>query len=221
MGLHRRASIGAVVRRRRPLVVTSFWVLWVSIALWVVGGILVGLGIYGDQHAWWSERPYLTNLVSSVTGAAFGLPIALLILGELAARQRAYSDRYDLAMRLSAGVDELYIKVGQFIPQVTAAAARPASEVDGKVYLAICLAAGSITDHWTAFNSSVIHSLRQQEQLPIDAVGVFQAVDTSMKDLTASLNQFDLEEAERSTNRMLMELEDAKLFILKVKVRGA
>lgn len=57
------------------------------IALWAAGLILLTLGIWGDSVKFWADKPYLTNLVSALTGAAFGIPLALVILQRVAAAE--------------------------------------------------------------------------------------------------------------------------------------
>ena len=55
-----------------------------SAVMCLLGVGLVVLGWIGDSHHWWTDRPFLTNLVSSVTTALFGIPFALVILGRIA-----------------------------------------------------------------------------------------------------------------------------------------
>jgi hypothetical protein len=78
-------------------------------AIWsfVVGLVLVALGTVGDIRGWWPHAPFLTNLASSVTGACFGIPVALVVLQRLAAVQSEVNDRnsvrrllYRFAVRL-------------------------------------------------------------------------------------------------------------------------
>ncbi|TDD98099.1 hypothetical protein [Actinomadura rubrisoli] len=71
----------------------SFWsnldslmkVTWVT--LWIIGAILVFLGLWGDNTGFWEGKSFSTNLISSMTGAAFGIPLALIFLQGLTARQ--------------------------------------------------------------------------------------------------------------------------------------
>jgi hypothetical protein len=66
-----------------------------AFALWsfLVGLVLVALGTVGDVRGWWPQAPFLTNLASSVTGACFGIPVALVVLQRLAAVQSEVNDR--------------------------------------------------------------------------------------------------------------------------------
>src|SRR5690242_14298505 len=61
--------------------------------LWSVGIAFTLLGLYGDLHGFWAARPFATNLVSSLTGGSFGIPIALLVIQQLAGQQNLYSER--------------------------------------------------------------------------------------------------------------------------------
>ncbi|MBQ1021407.1 hypothetical protein KBX71_26475 [Micromonospora sp. D93] len=58
-----------------------------AIGLWLFATAVTALGLYGDRCRWWDNAPFATNLVSSVAGASFGVPIALLILATLSAQQ--------------------------------------------------------------------------------------------------------------------------------------
>ncbi|GAA4718956.1 hypothetical protein [Phytohabitans rumicis] len=62
-------------------------------ALWASGTLLAASGVVGDRREWWTEQPFLTNLVSSITGACFGIPIALLVLQALSA---AHAERLEM-----------------------------------------------------------------------------------------------------------------------------
>jgi hypothetical protein len=55
-----------------------------SAVMWLLGAGLVVLGWIGDSRGWWKDRPFLTNLVSSLTAALFGIPFALVILERIA-----------------------------------------------------------------------------------------------------------------------------------------
>jgi hypothetical protein len=55
--------------------------------LWAVGLILLFLGEWGDSTGFWADRPFSTAVVSAMTGAAFGIPLALIILQRVAAAE--------------------------------------------------------------------------------------------------------------------------------------
>jgi hypothetical protein len=55
--------------------------------LWTTGAVLLAIGIWGDNVGFWDNKPFLTNTFSSLTGAAFGIPLALVVLQRVAASQ--------------------------------------------------------------------------------------------------------------------------------------
>jgi hypothetical protein len=59
----------------------------VWILLWVAGIILLTFGVWGDSAGFWAPRPYLTNTFSALTSAAFGVPVALIVLQRIAASE--------------------------------------------------------------------------------------------------------------------------------------
>lgn len=54
------------------------------VALWVVGVVLLGLGWWGDRTGFWTDKSFVTNVFSSLTAAAFGVPLALVVLNRVA-----------------------------------------------------------------------------------------------------------------------------------------
>ncbi|MET9901199.1 hypothetical protein [Streptomyces sp. NPDC006446] len=60
-----------------------------------IGAALVWFGWYGDGHGWWVHRPFVTNLLSSLTGLMFGIPLALFVLARLSKDQADVNDRAD------------------------------------------------------------------------------------------------------------------------------
>lgn len=58
------------------------------------GVVLVVLGLVGDLAGFWSDLPFLTNLVSALTGALFGVPVAIVVVQRLL---QAQADASDLA----------------------------------------------------------------------------------------------------------------------------
>lgn len=65
----------------------------VVIALLTAGIALAVLGAVGDAAGVWSRFPFLTNLASSLTGALFGLPVALVVVQRLLQAQTEANDR--------------------------------------------------------------------------------------------------------------------------------
>jgi hypothetical protein len=57
------------------------------VALWVVGVVLLGLGWWGDHAGFWADKAFVTNVFSSLTAAAFGVPLALVVLNRVAMAQ--------------------------------------------------------------------------------------------------------------------------------------
>jgi hypothetical protein len=91
-------SFQASVSRRRPgtRLRAELQVVWgetgstlkkVWIALWASAVILLALGVLGDNTGFWTDKPYLTNTFSALTSAAFGVPVALVVLQRVAASE--------------------------------------------------------------------------------------------------------------------------------------
>jgi len=78
-----RREWAALHPRLRPAVV----------ALLSAGAVLAVLGAAGDAAGLWSRFPFLTNLASSLTGALFGLPVALVVVQRLLQAQTEANDR--------------------------------------------------------------------------------------------------------------------------------
>lgn len=57
------------------------------IVLWAIGMVLLALGAWGDSDGFWADKPYLTNTFSALTSAAFGIPLALVVLQRIAASE--------------------------------------------------------------------------------------------------------------------------------------
>ena len=54
-------------------------------ALSAAGVALLALGVWGDHAGFWADKPYLTNVFSALTTAAFGVPLALVVVQRIAA----------------------------------------------------------------------------------------------------------------------------------------
>ena len=59
----------------------------VWIVLWISAVILLALGVWGDNTGFWADKPYLTNTFSALTSAAFGVPVALVVLQRVSASE--------------------------------------------------------------------------------------------------------------------------------------
>jgi hypothetical protein len=57
------------------------------IILWAVGIVLLALGVWGDSDGFWAGKPFFTNVFSTLTGAAFGIPLALVVLQRIASSE--------------------------------------------------------------------------------------------------------------------------------------
>ncbi|MGW0886318.1 hypothetical protein [Streptomyces sp. NPDC002671] len=55
--------------------------------LWTTGVVLLALGWWGDHEGFWADRAFVTNVFSSVTAAAFGVPLALVVLNRVGMAQ--------------------------------------------------------------------------------------------------------------------------------------
>jgi hypothetical protein len=73
------------------------------IVLWAVGLVLLTFGVWGDSAGFWTSKPFLTNTFSALTGAAFGIPLALVVLQRVAASE-ADSAEARAAHRMAATV---------------------------------------------------------------------------------------------------------------------
>ena len=68
--------------RKTPYIIRALGTISFSLGL-----VLALLGLLGDLLNLWSRFPFLTNLASSVTGALFGIPLAVVFLQRLSALQ--------------------------------------------------------------------------------------------------------------------------------------
>jgi len=57
------------------------------IVLWTAGVMLLIFGAWGDSTGFWANKPFLTNMFSALTSAAFGVPLALVVLQRVAASE--------------------------------------------------------------------------------------------------------------------------------------
>lgn len=69
----------------------------VDVSKRALGALCIILGAIGDSNGFWVERPFLTNLVSSLAGASFGIPVAILVLQQVSMRQAKVAELRDWA----------------------------------------------------------------------------------------------------------------------------
>lgn len=80
----------------------------------IAGCLTFALSAWGDATGFWSDKPFLTNMVSALAGAFFGIPFALVVLQRLAMDQANRVER--------AGAQRLAVRTGQELWAVTVAA---------------------------------------------------------------------------------------------------
>jgi hypothetical protein len=71
--------------------------------MWIIGAALLTVGLIGDCHGFWVNKPFATNVITAFTGALFGIPIALLVLQQITSQQEAQAEAR-AARRLAARV---------------------------------------------------------------------------------------------------------------------
>jgi P2-related tail formation protein len=59
--------------------------------MWAIGTVLIAVGWWLDVSGWWEHRPFLTNLASSLTGAFFALPVAVLVIENIRRQEGKWS----------------------------------------------------------------------------------------------------------------------------------
>ncbi len=78
------------------------------IVLWAGGAALLAFGAWGDSSGFWADKPYLSNTLSEMTSAAFGVPVALVLLQRLASSESAAAESRSarrMARRVSADLE--------------------------------------------------------------------------------------------------------------------
>jgi hypothetical protein len=77
------------------------------LAMPLIGIVVVTVGVLGDAFNWWTDRPFLTNLTSSITSALFGIPLALVVFQRLTSLQAERLERRSAYRVLRRAADEL------------------------------------------------------------------------------------------------------------------
>jgi len=79
-----------------------------------MGTSLLLLGVAGDLFGWWAGLSYLTNVLSSLTGACFGIPVALLLIAAITDRRTAAALRRDCLRQGTLAADRLLASASPF-----------------------------------------------------------------------------------------------------------
>jgi hypothetical protein len=82
------------------------------VTLWCIGFPLLGFGWWGDASGFWSSKPFLTNVFSSLTAVAFGVPFAVIVLGRVGVAQAELVEAR-AAQRLAARVSEDFLSAAR------------------------------------------------------------------------------------------------------------
>ncbi|BCJ39944.1 hypothetical protein GCM10010168_28030 [Actinoplanes ianthinogenes] len=78
-------------------------------AMLAAGVALTVLGVAADLAGLWSSLPFLTNLVSALTGALFGIPVAVAVVQRLLQAQTDATDRAAAWRQATRSVHEMRI----------------------------------------------------------------------------------------------------------------
>lgn len=85
------------------------------IVMWITSGVFLAGGLFGDSQGFWGNKPFATNVLTGLTGALFGIPLALLVFQQISNQQDAQREARAarrLASRVSA---ELHASVRKLI----------------------------------------------------------------------------------------------------------
>jgi hypothetical protein len=77
------------------------------VVLPTAGGVLFLLSLWGDVVGFWTDKPFLTNVSSSVISALFGIPFALVILQRLSIDQASRLERLAVRRLAARAAEEL------------------------------------------------------------------------------------------------------------------
>lgn len=77
----------------------------------LLGVVVFTLSAWGDRVGFWSNKPFLTNMISALIGATFAVPFALVVLQRLSFNQTAQFERLAVR-RLAARAGEELVEAG-------------------------------------------------------------------------------------------------------------
>ncbi|BCB78512.1 hypothetical protein GCM10022251_58590 [Phytohabitans flavus] len=89
------------------------------VAMWGAGGAATVLGAIGDFAGWWESMPFLTNVASTVTGALFSVPLALVVFQGFAANETQKRDQRGVALLAKATVRDILHDITGLAPDAT------------------------------------------------------------------------------------------------------
>jgi len=191
------------------------------VVLLSAGFVLAVLGAIGDAAGVWSRFPFLTNLASSLTGALFGLPVALVVVQRLIQAQAEVTDRaaaWRLAMRSAHNMRAAALTL------IGAEADRAAAELDR--LLARCDSALAEAREWadralaakarprrlraSLYQRTYLHEVMTLHQTAQQALHVFAATGLGSETSAAALERVRSEAAFLHDNvrPMLLRLDN-------------
>ncbi|GAA1828174.1 hypothetical protein GCM10009682_54110 [Luedemannella flava] len=78
-----------------------------ALTMWLGALAMTALGVVGDLLRWWEHLQFVMNLVSSLAGALFGLPVALIYLQRANAVEARHRRRQDLVLLARRAVEDM------------------------------------------------------------------------------------------------------------------
>lgn len=87
----------------------------IAVVLALIGLALAAGGVYLDSRGWWSSRPFLTNLASSVIGALVAIPLAVIVISDLTERSTRHRNQVELKNLLWATATHIWSDAGSIV----------------------------------------------------------------------------------------------------------
>lgn len=81
----------------------------------VLGFASLITGILLEDHEFWNSRPFVTNVASTLTGAFFGIPLAVFVLQWLTQDYAKTADRRTTLALISKSIDRISQNIKEFI----------------------------------------------------------------------------------------------------------
>jgi hypothetical protein len=159
---------------------------------WSLGIVALVLGWWGDLQGLWDDKPFATNVVSSVTTALFGIPIALIFLQYLAAHQARLATERTVIELANGIIDDLVEGSANLWPGDESSLQLISSHVD--TYLReqdTRMRISNLDPSQPAYSETMYESLRSTIQLwnqhTVDGPSIEEARD-GLADLNAFIN---------------------------------